>query len=335
MRANARNPAGYRHTVRRTAWQAASQAAVCCLNHSDRLLLMALSKVSAADVRLNTPIPYAIYSDSGKLLLNKGQCIQSERQLDRIFSAGAFRDAHAAADRDQAQGGARVHDPLAASIEAAPAEAEPASTSGTFPTLPSVVESCQLTLDGEGQAPLSVAFVGAIEDQALVVSAPGCDALQPGVAVEAKLLLGRDLCTFRTCVAARSADVPGIVLLAYPASVRRRAVRRHRRVPAAIKAQIMRNDSQCFATRVVDISLEGVGLSLDHCCVDPGEHFRLALRLRVQEKTHTLLLNCVARNVRLRRAGDFLVGAEIRASTVETRALLRGFVFEAATGTTS
>jgi len=297
---------------------------------------MALTKVSAAEVRLNTPVPYAIYSVSGKLLLNKGQCIQSERQLDRIFSAGAFRDVHAAAaDRDQATGGARVHDSLAASVESEPTEAEPPSTSSAFPAMPSVVESFQLTLDGEGQTPFTVAFVGAIEGQALIVSAPGCDALQPDVVVEAKLLFGRDLCTFRTRVAARSADIPGIVLLDYPASVRRRAVRRHRRVPAAMKAQLMRNDSQYFATRVVDISLEGVGLSLDHCCVEPGEHFRLALRLRVQDKTHTLLLNCVARNVRLRRSGDFLVGAEIRASTVETRALLRGFVFEAATGTTS
>lgn len=299
---------------------------------------MALIKVSAAEVRLNRPIPYAIYSNSGKLLLNEGQCIQTERQLERIFSEGAFRDDRAPACSPRGPGsgmpgGARVHEPAAASLKSAPAPAEPATKPGEFPKLPPAFEGFQLTPEGEESGAVAVTFIGAIHGQGLLVNAPGCDALQPGVAVDGRLLFGRDVYAFRTRVASRSADFAGVVLLDYPHGVRRHPVRRHRRVPTAIPAQVVRNDTQQFQAQLVDVSVEGVGLKVAHCCVQPGEHFRLALRLTVQDRTHSLLLNCIARNIRAQKNGDFLVGAQLNVAAAETRALLRAFVFEAATGT--
>lgn len=294
---------------------------------------MALVKISVADVRVNRPLPYALYSDSGKLLLNEGQCIHSERQLERIFSAGAFRDdrAHEPA-QGRASGGARLHEAPVAAAKAASTPPATAPRSGPFPKLPPAFEGFQLTPEGDEQTPFAVTFVGAVEDLGLLVTAPGYDALRPGVAVEGRLLFGRDICTFRTRISARSAHLPGIVILDYPEHVLRHPVRRHRRVRTTIAAQLHRNDSQNFTARVIDVSLEGVGLRLEHCCVEPGEHFRLALRLTVQDRTHALVLNCITRNVRAQRSGDFLIGAEIRAATVDTRALLKSFVFEAATG---
>ncbi|MCP3725226.1 PilZ domain-containing protein [Paraburkholderia sp. CNPSo 3272] len=213
------------------------------------------------------------------------------------------------------------------------AESHALSGTGSFPRLPQVFEGFQLTVDDAPHLAMTVAFVGILEGKGLLVSAPDCDALAPGVAVHGRLLFGRDVCAFRTRVAARSVELGGLVLLDSPQNVRRHPVRRHRRVQAAIPARVIRNDSESFEAKAVDISLEGVGLTSDTLLLEAGEHFRLALRLTTEGKSHSLLLNCVARNIRANSNG-FVFGAEIRAAAVEARAVLRNFVFETATGTT-
>jgi hypothetical protein len=294
---------------------------------------MALIKVSAADVRLNSPLPFAIYTNSGKLLLSQGQSIRSERQLERLFSEGAFRrDDGYGPSRPSRAGRRRPHEPHVPVAGTNAANSAPVAQPAEFPKLPSAVESFQLVLDDD-QPALNVTLVGTVDGQGLIVSAPDSDALQPGVEADGRMLFGRDICTFRTRVSARSAEIPGIVMLEPPQNVRRTPVRRHRRVRVAVPAHLIRNDSQSFQANVVDLSVEGVGLRMDACHVEPGEHFRLGLRLTVHDKSHAMLLNCIARNVRLQKSGDFLIGAEIRTTTADARALLRGFVFEVATGT--
>jgi hypothetical protein len=292
---------------------------------------MALIKVSVGEVRLNKPVRFPIYSSSGKLLLNEGHRIESERQLERLFAAGAFREDDAGRPATSAMAAELL---LVSSAEhRARAESQDRSGTGDFPRPPQVFEGFQITIDSAAHLDMAVAFVGILEGKGLLVNAPDCDALEPGATVHGRLLFGRDVCAFRTRVAARSTDLGGLVLLDFPQNVRRHPVRRHRRVQAAIPARIIRNDAESFEAKAVDISLEGVGLTCETLLLEAGEHFRLALRLTTEGKTHSLLLNCVARNIRA-RANGFVFGAEIRAAAAEARAVLRNFVFETATGTT-
>jgi hypothetical protein len=101
-----------------------------------------------------------------------------------------------------------------------------------------------------------------------------------------------------------------------------------------VAARVIRNDVAAagYDATVVNVSIDGLQLSLRDATLVPGEHFKLALRLPTDGKMHAVLWNCVARNVRRKKDG-VLVGAEFGARTDEAKVLLKDFVFEMATGT--
>jgi hypothetical protein len=55
-------------------------------------ITMAFVQVCRGDVQLGAPIRFPIYTANGRLLLNRGCCISSEAQLERLFDVGAYRD---------------------------------------------------------------------------------------------------------------------------------------------------------------------------------------------------------------------------------------------------
>lgn len=50
-----------------------------------------MKKLSSADVTLGIPLPWHIYSDSGRLLLRKGYVIDDRRVVQRLMELGAYR----------------------------------------------------------------------------------------------------------------------------------------------------------------------------------------------------------------------------------------------------
>lgn len=292
---------------------------------------MALIKLSAGEVRLNQPIDFAIFSHTGKLLLSEGYRIQSERQLERLFADGAFRDdaAQASRERRPAADQAATQRPLISEANHRAASAT-FTVPSAFPVLPDAFEGFQLTVAGVDQS-IHAKYIGKIDGQGLLVSATSCDALTAGVAVRGRLLFGRDIYAFDTRVVTRSTEIAGVVLLEAPQSVTRHRVRRHPRVNVSLPARLIRNDSSGFDVTVVNLSVDGLGLVVDEASLKPGEYFRLALRIAAEGRTHTLTFNCIAQNVRVHPKG-FAIGAQIHAATAESKAVLRSFVFESVTG---
>lgn len=290
----------------------------------------ALVKVSQNELALGMPIPFPIYSESGKLLLNAGYVLRSDTQLERLFVVGAFRagEANVTGPADESP-----HAGFSASAPAA-APSQPDIVAAAFPTIASGPEAFQITLCGDNNATVRAEYVGVVKGRGILVTVPEMDeVLKLGVEVDVKLLHGRSIYKFRSRVASRSGAPFDILYLDYPQSVTQHTVRQHLRIDVTLPARLLRNDAVMagFDATVVNLSLNGIGVSLADATLEKGEHFKLAVRLGISNKTHALMLNCIVRNTR-QMDGHMMIGAELGAMPDEIRRLLKDYVFEAATG---
>jgi hypothetical protein len=58
---------------------------------------MALVKILAHELEVDTPLNFRVYSAAGKLLLSEGNSLRSESQCERLLEIGVFRDGAGAA----------------------------------------------------------------------------------------------------------------------------------------------------------------------------------------------------------------------------------------------
>ncbi|WP_438392427.1 PilZ domain-containing protein [Caballeronia sp. DA-9] len=294
---------------------------------------MALVKIAAHELALDKPTGFRVYSAAGKLLLSEGHLLRSETQLERLLTNGAFReDNPRGANPDKSCTG---HAALLSTASHTTPRANPASAVVTcFPVMPTSVEVFHLSPSGNADVSFRADYVGAVKDRALLVIAPDSAAmLQPGAELEAKVICGREVYSFHTRVAGRDALFPGVISLDYPAEVRKRTIRQHLRLQTHMSARLIRNDvvATGFDAEVLNIGANGIGFFLPDTTLERGEHFKLALRLKVDRRNHALMLNCIARNVAPLKGG-MKVGAEFGALTDDVRSVVQRHIFELATG---
>jgi c-di-GMP-binding flagellar brake protein YcgR len=298
---------------------------------------MALVKMSAHELALDTPLPFRVYSAAGNLLLNEGNFLRSESQRERLLTIGAFREADAPAHPPSHAGvGNEVLLSTAThtTLQAATPEPGQASFPNLFPDLPSGIELFQLTVCAGQEASFHVQYVGAIPDQALLVTVDDeSEVLKTGTEVEARMICGRAAYAFRTRIAARLIHIPNLIQLEYPAAVKRHTIRKHLRVDAQLSARLLRNDAVAagFDAEVTNVCANGIGFFLPDAALEVGEHFKIALRLKVDQRTHAVMLNCIARNLSRKDKG-LKVGAEFGALSDDVRRIMQAYIFQQATG---
>jgi hypothetical protein len=295
---------------------------------------MALIKVTARDLEIGTPLPFAVYSSSGKLLLARGYFVQSEIQRDRILAAGGLRSEDAL--EGTSGGGAGRRDLLISTArhDKEMREAIFDEVTARADTVPKIIDSIQVTVSGSQHPPFQTDFVGSISGSALLVTAStGHEVLKTGADVACNALRGRKIYKFRSSVLVRSETPVRVIYLAWPESVQTQVVRNHVRVSTQLPGRLIRNDCVAagFDVTVANVSLGGVAFRAHEAIVNVAEHFRLGLRLRAGGKLHAVMFNCVARNLRRIQSG-VLVGAEFSSQTADTMAVLRQHMFETATG---
>ncbi|WP_167354125.1 PilZ domain-containing protein [Caballeronia fortuita] len=296
---------------------------------------MALVKITARELEIGSPLPFAVYSASGKLLLARGCLVHSEGQRDRILSAGALRSESASTSPS----GECAPRPDELLISTTRHDGEPAvpivdAATVSFETLPKTIDSIQVTVIGNDPAPVRTDFVGSVSGNALLVTASkGHELLRAGIEVSCNALRGRKIHQFRSTVLGRSETPVRVIYLAWPESVQTQVVRSHVRVPTEMPGRLIRNDCVAagFDVTVTNVSLGGVAFRASDALVNVTEHFRLALRLRAGGKLHAVMFNCIARNVR-RIDGGVQMGAEFSSQAADVMSLLRQHMFETATG---
>jgi hypothetical protein len=291
--------------------------------------IMALVKITARDIKIGTPIDFAVYSATGRLLLTRGYRVQSESQRERIL-AGGFRDL----DMGRAEQFDAAGKLLISTGNHAAAAMDNSVGTSILAALPKTLDGLQVTLIGREDRPLRTEFVGAIRGDALILAPLSeNEPMTIGVEVECKVLLGKKIYKFSSKVIGTSEAPVKLVYLAYPKVVQTHVVRKHVRLSTNLTGRLLRNDvvAAGFDAAVENVSLGGVALRLSDALLNVGEHFKLSLRLRADGKLHAVVFNCVARNTRRRADGAILVGAEFSSQSVETVALLRLHLFETAT----
>ena len=293
---------------------------------------MAQLKISAHELALNTPLPFRVYSAAGKLLLNEGNCLRSESQRERLLTMGAFRDADAPAHQPNSAcaGNTMLLSTATHTSVQAPA---PELVQVRFPTLPTGIELFQLTACAGEEASYHVQYVGAIADQALLVTVEDeCEALTIGTELEAKIICGRSVYAFRTRIAARDTRITKLIQLDYPAAIKRHTIRKHMRISTQLSARLLRNDvvATGFNAEVTNVCANGIGFFLPDATLEVGEHFKIALRLKVDERTHAVMLNCIARSLS-RKDNDLKIGAEFGVVSEDVRRVVQAYLFQQAT----
>lgn len=296
---------------------------------------MALVRISARELVLDKPLPFRVYSGSGQLLLNEGNSLHSESQRDRLLDVGAFRDADAPARHPT---GACSGDTMLLSTSSynnvPPSASELAQV--RFPTLPTGIELFQLTACAEEEASFRVQYVGAIADEALLVTVEDeCEALKMGTEFEAKVICGRAVYTFHTRITARDTRITKLLQLQYPSAIKRHTIRKHLRIGTQLAARLIRNDvvAAGFDAQVTNVCANGIGFFLPEATLEVGEHFKIALRLKVEERTHAVMLNCIARSLS-RKDNGLKIGAEFGVISEDVRRIVRAYIFQQATGPT-
>jgi hypothetical protein len=295
---------------------------------------MALVKISAHELELDTPLHFRVYSAAGKLLLGEGNALRSEAQRERLLTIGAYREADAPEHKPtDAAVGDTVLISTAAHATAGPLALEPLL--GRFPTLPTGIERFQLTSCAGHAASFYVRYVGAIPELALLVMVQGeSENFQVGTQLEAKVIFGRAVYAFRTRVAARDSRIPELLQLEYPATIKTRTIRKHMRIDTRLSARLIRNDvvATGFDAQITNLCASGIGVFLPDAKLEIGEHFKIAVRLKVDGREHALVFHCVARNRSCMGKG-LKVGAEFSALPDETRRVTHAYIFQQATGT--
>ncbi|KWU19147.1 PilZ domain-containing protein [Burkholderia cenocepacia] len=294
---------------------------------------MALVKVAFHEVTAGTPLDYAVYSASGKLLAAKGYVFQSEASVERLFAAGAFKEG--AASRTPSRKPAASPTAVSAEPKGAASHQALEAVVTDFPCAPTGPEVFQLSLKGADDRVFRADYVGAIKGKTLLVSAPAdAPQFQAGSVLIAKVFFGRHIYLFETRVLARHNMPSDIVHLEYPQKTRRHILRKHLRVDVQLRGQLFLHDSVTTGrdATVVNASLSGLGVHCAESLLAVGDHFQLAVKLPFDDRIHPVMLHAVVRNVRNAPAIGQAIGAEIWQPSDDLRNHLQSFIFEAALG---
>ncbi|HTJ95449.1 MAG TPA: flagellar brake protein [Pararobbsia sp.] len=298
-------------------------------------------KLAKADIQLGKPLEYAIYTETNRLLLQRGQIINNVELLTKVREIGAYREDTVARPKTGliVTNKATVQRTLA-EHEEAEASARPAQEDVPFPSLRKGVEAFQLSAITDNEvtnAPFRVAYIGNMKDVSIMVTPLTgfpVDALYEGQQLNAKMFSGRHIYEFRTVVTKVCIEPFEYLHLHFPTHVREIPVRQHVRVEADVTAKMLTNglQPQLFEAHLSDISLIGAGATSSSNVFEVGERVKMSFKLHTGGWDRPVALTTVIRNKRI-DDGITRYGLEFVSMPQESRSTIRNYLFETVTQT--
>lgn len=295
---------------------------------------MARLKLSRADLRVGVSLPFSVYSASGDLLLGRGNVIKAQTQIERLLEMGALRD-EAFAERRASNTG-KVFGILNSHAQVRSTD-RPAQgpVMVPFPTFLREPDFFLVSARQPEEVTFSANYVGMIKGKGLLLTVPAsAEFLQSGVDVQGKIVLGRYIYIFSSCILSRVSEPFDIVHIGFPTEATRQIFRRHLRVDVRLNALVIRNDTMTtgFDATVVNISLGGMAISVPEGSLRMGEHFRVSLKLPSGDRLGpSLTLTGIVRNVSNPASAHNIVGIELGGLSDPVRASLQNYIFDVAT----
>jgi len=215
-----------------------------------------LVPVRKAEIEMGKPLPFSVFDADRNLLLNRGELVTTDHQIDVLIQKGLYREQ---LRPDSAAG--------AASREAAkPAEGgKPQGEMLSFDAvklMPGDALQLQPLMEGQTER-YSVKVIGVMKPKSLLVTAPVVDGklifVRDGQTYLVRAFSGLNVCAFKAKILKSQLQPFPYMHLSYPDSVQAMRIRKSMRAPASIIVAVHETEvgRQSGAGKIIDLSVGG------------------------------------------------------------------------------
>jgi len=290
-------------------------------------MVAGLVAVEPQDLESGQPLPFCVYDESGRLILERGEVVAS-RELARLLVA-------CRAKRDLVPEAA----PPGAETALSNARDDQAAVRRLFQAMglrPG--DRLQLELPRPlGARRVVVRLIGYREGQALLVTSPlqegGCVSLLEGERVRVRLFTGRRAYGFESFVERACLQGLECLQLSFPTHVQAVNVRKAPRVKTCIVAGLRPEDAEASASAsaalIVNLSTTGAAVVTCREVAAKEGWVKLSFTLRLEEAAVTIETRALVRSVNSNPAtGGFRLGLQFDRLEDQQHLALKAYVLE-------
>jgi hypothetical protein len=214
-----------------------------------------LLPVGKAEIPLGKPLAFAAYDSDHNLLLNQGDVVSSQHQIDTLLRQGLFRErgnpASPAASEVQNESPLPSGKPLGEKLGF-----------DAVKLMPGDALQLQPLLEGQTER-FSVHVIGVMKPKSVLVTAPIVDGklifVRDGQTYLVRAFSGLNVCAFKARILKSQLQPFPYLHLSYPDSVQAMRIRKTMRAPASIIVAVHESEEgrQSGAGKIIDLSVGG------------------------------------------------------------------------------
>lgn len=176
-------------------------------------------------------------------------------------------------------------------------------------------------------------LVGCIPNEAIIITASGATKfppLEPGQPVAIRVMGNNDIAIFPTMVL-HIAEIPiFLVYLDFPRAIQFKTVRNTSRIDVTLPVKVKNLDREFIDEvegQVMDISVGGAKLELNHDVASKGENIEIQGEFKVGSISRTLVVQATVRAKTTGNNLDYEYGVEFHENDEEKLLILFGYIF--------
>ena len=276
-----------------------------------------LLPVRRDDLVVGVPVAFPVYDAQGKLLLNVGQVVYSEKQVDTLFERGLFcNPAWQGSNQPERVSRIQVGTDAAPVVEVG----RGAMRSATLPRddgkfsfdrlrlLPGTILQVHSATD-DSRARASHKLIGWQEKAGILLSALNAQGniapFREGELLAVRLMAGKEIVAFQSEVRKICFSPFPYVHLSWPEILQRQMLRKSMRVNTQLIVRITAGGgARRYSGRVINLSVGGAQLMVPDASLNREDEIQLALRLMAAGQEHLLTLGARVRSVNVEPMPD-------------------------------
>lgn len=276
-----------------------------------------LTRIQARDLPTGKPLPYPVFSKSGRLLLAKG-CLFPENLAEDLLAIGIYRISDdSILDSDVLLGGGDT-------------------TEQKFEDLLPSVESTQFSFLEPGlgrKTVVNVDFIGMIPGTSLITSLPQRTGkvinLEVGQVLNVKICTGRLITGFISRVICSYKFPRPHVHIEYPNLFKTMVLRHAERVKVRILGILKKSDDVGLPVSIVELSGSGLAFTSEFEVGKVGDNVSLHFTLNLKFSSYPVTVNGIIRQARAVRSKKiYRFGVELTGLTDEQKLIIQASIYE-------
>lgn len=297
-------------------------------------------------VQIGTPIEYPIYDEHGKLLMQIGTIVATEKQLESLYLRGLYMDI-------------KSTDILYENMREGKTSKEPASPqkSQQAPEAETLVNFSLNTIkfgesihisplsDESGQSKFTVRYLGGLDKKSIICTLPVLDEkmvyIKENSGFSAVVFSGKNIYKFSTLVEVTYSRPYPHMHLKFPLNVYGNQIRKNQRVSTSIIVSMLNksagdNHNVKTAGRIVDLSLGGAMIESSKPAGTVGDPLECAFKISMDGDEAVFTINSTLRNI-IDTIGEnakpmFKHGVSFEQISFQDKAVLQSYIYRLLTG---